>query len=316
MQLQEHEVGASIFLKDVIAGLSQADKVLSCKYLYDEKGSRLFCRICELEEYYPTRTEMAILENNVTEMAPQLGPRCLLIEPGSGSSAKTRLLLEHLEDPVAYVPIDISKELLFESAAELGADISPVEVLPVCADFNKEFELPEPRRTARRRVLYFPGSTIGNFDSDSVGNLLEHFIKIVGQGGGLLVGIDLRKDRETLERAYNDAQGVTAEFNMNILHRINRELGADFNPESFRYVSFYNEEEGRVEMHLESTRDQEVHVAGRNFSFDEGERVCTEHSNKFEHDTFAGTMSRAGGKVEKIWTDDQQLFSVVYATVR
>src|SRR5512134_720665 len=215
------------FLADVLAGLTRPQKTLPCKYFYDERGSALFERICQLPEYYPTRTELGILRRHAGAMAAALGPRCLLVEYGSGSSTKTTLLLERLEEPTAYVPIDISREHLLRAAAALSARHPRLAVRPVCADFTRPFALPK-LPGALRRAAFFPGSTIGNFGPAEARKFLAQVAEQCGSGGLLLIGVDLRKPREILEPAYDDAEGVTAEFNRNLLRRINRELGADF----------------------------------------------------------------------------------------
>jgi L-histidine Nalpha-methyltransferase len=297
------------FLADVLAGLSAGRKTLPCKYFYDERGSALFERICELDEYYPTRTELGILRRHVGAMAAALGPRCLIVEYGSGSSTKTRLLLERLDDPAAYVPVDISREHLLRSAAALAARYPRLRVIPVCADFTRPFGLPGVRG-ALRRVAYFPGSTIGNFAPADARSFLAHVARQCGSGGALLIGVDLRKSRAILEPAYDDARGVTAEFNRNLLRRINSELGADFDPSAFDHRAFWNTDEGRVEMHLVSRREQQVRLAGRPFRFARGETIHTENSYKYDLAGFAALASAAGFEVERVWTDDAPLFSV------
>lgn len=303
---------AADFRRDVLAGLRRSPRSIPSKYLYDERGSQLFERICELEEYYPTRTELAITRKHLTEIADCLGPRCLLVEYGSGSSLKTRILLDRLEDPAGYVPIDISREHLARSAAELDAAYPNLDVLPVCADYTGDYDLPRPRRPARHVVVYFPGSTIGNFTPPAARDFLAHVAEVCGPGGGLLIGVDLVKDRETLERAYDDAEGVTAAFNRNLLARANRELGADFDLDAFAHVALWNGELGRIEMHLESLRDQEVRVAGERLRFRAGERIHTENSYKYELEQFAALAGSAGLGLVEVWTDPERLFSVQY----
>lgn len=298
------------FLAEALRGLHETPRELPCKYLYDEHGSALFDRICELPEYYPTRTELAIMDAHADAMAAALGPRCLLVEYGSGSSAKTRDLLEHLEDPAAYVPVDISREHLLRSAEELAKIFDRVPVIPVCADFTLPFEVPSPPRPARRRAVYFPGSTIGNFTPARAAELLDGMRRVAGPGGGLLVGVDLRKDPALLERAYDDAQGVTAAFNRNLLTRMNRELGSDFDVAAFQHRAVWNEEDGRVEMHLVAREATEAHLGGETFHFAAGESICTEHSHKYTLEGFAGLGAEAGLRVETVWTDPQELFSV------
>jgi len=303
---------ASGFRRDVLEGLRRSPRSIPSKYLYDERGSQLFERICELEEYYPTRTELAITRKHLTEIADCLGPRCLLVEYGSGSSLKTRILLDRLEDPAGYVPIDISREHLMRSAAELDAAYPGLEVLPVCADYTGDYELPRPRRRPHHVVVYFPGSTIGNFTPPAARDFLAHVGEVGGPGGGLLIGVDLVKDRETLERAYDDADGVTAAFNRNLLVRANRELGADFDPDGFAHVAVWNEKLGRIEMHLESRCDQEVQVGGERLHFRAGERIHTENSYKYGVEQFAALAGSAGLDAVAVWTDPEHLFSLQY----
>jgi dimethylhistidine N-methyltransferase len=304
------------FLQDVLAGLSADPKHLSCKYFYDEYGSKLFDRICELEEYYPTRTEMAILEKNIAEIADVLGPECMILEPGSGTGMKTKYFLEHLDRPVAYVPIESSREFLEESADRIDAKFESVEVLPVHADFHEDFEIPTPKRSARRKVLFFPGSTIGNFVAEEAVAFLKEYIDHCGPDGGILIGVDLKKDKAVLERAYNDSQGVTAAFNMNLLRRINHELEGDFLLRRFRHEALYNEEEGRIEMYLQSACDQVVHIGEKPISFMKDERILTEYSHKYSLEDFRDIAEKAGARVANVWMDDSKLFSVQYLTFR
>ncbi|CCF84881.1 membrane hypothetical protein [Nitrolancea hollandica Lb] len=249
------------------------------------------------------------------EMAACVGSGCLLIEYGSGSSTKTRILLNHLREPAAYVPIDISREHLTRSAADLARTYAVLPVLPVCADYTRDFTLPAVSRPASRKVVYFPGSTIGNFMPGEARRFLARIAGVCGAGGGLLIGVDLKKSPEILERAYNDRKGVTAAFNLNLLERINRELGADFVLDHFRHQAVYNRRSGRIEMYIVSLRDQVVHLDDREFVFAEGDRILTECSCKYGLDEFARLAASAGLTVERVWTDDQRLFSVQYLTV-
>ena len=299
---------------DVVAGLRRSPRTLPCKYFYDERGSRLFEKICELDEYYLTRTELAILERSVAEMAGCLGPGCMLIEPGSGSSTKTRLLLEALESPVAWVPVDISRDVLLRSSESIDGAHPELEVLPVCADFTQPFALPTPRHRPARRVVYFPGSTIGNFDPPEVVRFLARLRQLCAPGGAVLIGADLRKDRKVLEAAYDDAAGVTAEFNLNLLLRVNRELGADFDLGCFRHLAVWDEGRGRVEMHLVSTAAQTVRIDGESFSFASGEVIHSESSYKYDLEGFAGLAGAAGLAVARVWLDERRWFSVQYLT--
>jgi dimethylhistidine N-methyltransferase len=301
--------------QDVVRGLRSPQKELPCKYFYDAVGSQLFEQITELDEYYPTRSEMRIMRAAGLDIADRLGPDCLLIEYGSGSSTKTRLLLDHLERPAGYVPLDISRELLEQSAAALAADYPRLRVVPVCADYTGPFELPAALSNAGRRVAYYPGSTIGNFVPDDARRFLARIAVVCGPGGGLLIGVDLKKDPLMLHRAYNDALGITAAFNLNILTRLNRELGADFVPAQFRHYAFYNPVFDRVEMHLVSLAAQVVHVGDVSIRFECGESIWTEGSYKYNLPEFAALAAAAGWRVQQVWTDDRTLFSVQYLEV-
>jgi dimethylhistidine N-methyltransferase len=309
-------VASQQFCQEVVEGLSGASKSLPCKYFYDQRGSHLFDQICELEEYYLTRTELAIMRRFADEIGQQIGPGAMLVEYGSGSSTKTRILLDHLPDIVAYAPVDISEEHLFRTARQLATDYPHIEVLPVSADFTKEFELPNSVRKTTHSAVYFPGSTIGNFEPNHALQLLQRIAPLCGTGGGLLIGIDLQKDLSVIEAAYNDSRGVTDEFNLNILHHINRELTADFDVKQFRHLAFYNSEQGRVEIYIVSTRDQDVTVGGRTFHFSAEERIHTEYSHKYTIAGFAELAAQAGLTLRKSWTDERNFFAVLHFAVR
>ncbi len=298
------------FYDEVVRGLSQDRKTLPCKFFYDECGSRLFDQICGLPEYYPTRTEAAIMRAHGAAMAAAIGPHARLVEYGSGSSVKTRLLLDHLSCPASYVPMDISGEHLMRSAAGLAAAYPHLEVLPVCADYTQEFTLPPGTRPHARTVIYFPGSTIGNFHPAQARQFLAGMAEAAGPDGGLLIGVDLRKSATVLEPAYNDRQGVTAAFNRNLLTRINRELGGDFGLEDWDHHAFYNEHVGRIEMHLMSLCAQTVRVGRREFEFAPDETIWTECSYKYDLAGFAALACEAGWQVAQVWTDADGLFSV------
>ena len=302
-----------LFHEDVLRGLQAERKELPSKYFYDDLGSQLFEQICEQDEYYLTRTELSIMQERAREMAALLGPRCLLIEYGSGSSTKTRLLLDALQDPAGYVPIDISRGQLLSSVTALHLAYPDLEVLPVHADYTSTFELPTPKKSVARKVAYFPGSTIGNFDRAHARHFLRQ-VATVCQGGGLLIGVDLQKDFTILHRAYNDAQGITAQFNKHLLERINGELGANFQVQHFGHYAFYNPAQGRVEMHLVSLHDQTVQIREVVISFKRGESIWTESSHKYALDDFAHLAADAGFTVERVWTDPRALFSVQYLT--
>lgn len=305
------------FLAEVLEGLSTTvQKLLPCKYLYDERGSRLFDAICELPEYYPTRTELSIMRQHSAAMAEKLGKNCLLIEYGSGSSVKIRVLLDELDEPAAYVPLDISREHLYRCAKTIADDHPGLTVIPVCADYTTDFELPTLDGPVGKRVVYFPGSTLGNFHRDDARAFLAHIRKIVGEDGGLLIGLDLRKDPSILRAAYNDRDGVTAAFNLNLLERMNRELDADFDLNHWHHEAIFNDSESRVEMHLVSDRDQAVHLGGRTFEFKKDETIRTECSYKHTLDGFRELADEAGFTVEQVWTDPDQLFSVQYLAAK
>ena len=303
------------FLVEVLRGLKKTPKELPTKYLYDEHGSALYERICTLDEYYLPRLEVEIMERNIDEMVHLLGDRISLIEYGCGSCTKTRILLDNLPDLTAYIPIDISKEQLSNVSNELNLDYPELEILPVCTDFTGDFQLPIPEKYHKQKVVYFPGSSIGNFEPESARRLLARIAVVCETEGALLIGIDLAKDPEVLHYAYNDRQGITAAFNLNLLERINHELGGDFHPEQFEHRAFYNPDQGRVEMHLISLRDQTIHLNNTKISFERGESIWTESSYKYELSDFTRIANDAGFQVRRVWCDEQQWFSVLYLVV-
>lgn len=293
----------------VLAGLGGDAKTLPCKFFYDQEGSRLFDRICTLDEYYPTRTEIALLDRRADEIAALMGEGCHLIEFGSGSSVKIRILLAA---PAAYTAVDISRDHLLAAAGQLAGDFPSIEVIAVCADYTRPFDAPRPRaRPDAKRVGFFPGSTIGNFTRAEAVAFLATARGIL-DGGDMLIGVDLKKDAALLDAAYDDAQGVTAAFNLNLLARINRELGGDFDLAAFAHRAFYNETEGRIEMHLVSARRQHATVAGRTFDFDAGETIHTENSYKYSIAEFQALARCAGFEPLHAWTDADDLFSIHY----
>jgi L-histidine Nalpha-methyltransferase len=299
----------SEILADVLAGLGATRKTLPPKLFYDEVGARLFERICTLDEYYLTRSELSILGARAGEIADFIGPRVALVEYGSGAATKVRFLLDALHDPAAYVPIDISREQLARVAADLEADYPELAVRPICGDYTRLLPLPSLPQHARR-VAFFPGSTIGNFHPAEAAAFLTRVRRTVGTGGALVIGVDRRKDAAVLHAAYDDPHGVTAAFNRNVLRRINRELGADFDLASFRHVAFFNDDASRIEMHLESTREQSVLVAGNTFDFTQGETIWTESSYKYDEEQLATVASAAGFRVDRLWSDENELFWV------
>ena len=314
LELADYGLEIEHFRDDLLAGLANEQKEIPCKYLYDAEGSKIFDRICELRDYYPTRTETRIKRSCADEIAASIGPRALVVEPGSGNGDKAIRLLETLEDPVAYVPLEISKEHMMDAAERINDRFPEVEVLPVCADFTGEYHIPEPSGAFNNVLIYFPGSTIGNFSPEARAALLESFaehLRELGDHPGLLlIGFDLIKDRSVLERAYDDSEGVTAEFNLNVLRRANRELDADFDLERFEHKAVWNDRLKRVEMHLVSLDEQDVRVGGAVVHFDEGETIHTENSHKFSIDGFAELARDAGLDLREVWTDADDLFAV------
>jgi len=302
-----HPSPASL-MNEVLEGLAAKPKALPPKLFYDYRGAQLFELICELPEYYLTRTEIAILERHAREIAALVGDGICLLELGSGAGVKVRLLLEHLR-PVIYVPIDISRQQLHASAAAVAADYDWLEVHPVCADYCRPLEL-DFFPVGARRLVFFPGSTLGNFEPDEAAGFLENLQSLVGKDDSLLVSIDLKKDVRRIEAAYDDSAGITAAFNLNILTRLRRELDADVDPQGFRHQAFYNRHVGRIEMHLISRRSQTVVVDGQEFSFDEGETIHTENSYKYSVEEFQNLARRAGYRPQRVWVDPEALFSV------
>ena len=299
------------FLDDVVAGLSADEKQLPCKYFYDLRGSQLFERICELDEYYLTRTECQIMQQNAGAIAGAIGPNVTLVELGSGSGTKTRILLDPLQKPAAYVPVDISRDHLLQTAKSLAERYPQLPVVPVSADFTKPFDFPSTVTPVRHCVVYFPGSTIGNFGADAAAVLMRQIAGLCGPGGSLLIGIDLKKAPAVLEAAYDDAEGVTAEFNRNLLRRINRELGADFDLDAFRHKAVYDSEKSRIEMSLVSQSEQTVTIGDRTFDFTAGEEICTEHCHKYDLQEFANRAEQAGFELTRYWTDEREYFAVL-----
>ncbi len=301
--------GGAAFALDLVTALATRPRSISPKYFYDACGSELFDRICELPEYYPTRTELSILSRHAGEIAAHMGARAEIVEFGAGSLRKVRLLLDAMERPARYLPIDISGDHLARSAASLQRDYHGLDVQPVVADYTQRLLLPAALPGAGQRVGFFPGSTIGNFSPPEA----LHFLQVAAQvlhGGALLLGADLVKDPATLHAAYNDAQGITAQFNLNLLARANRELGARFVLEQFSHSAFYNAPQQRIEMHLMSRCRQQVAVDGRSFEFEEGETLHTENSYKFTIDGLRALARRAGFRPGPVWTDARRLFCV------
>jgi L-histidine Nalpha-methyltransferase len=296
----------------IVAGLRQTQKTISPKYFYDEAGSRLFEDITRLPEYYLTNTELDIMEECVEEIAELAGKHASLIEFGSGSSMKTRLLLRHLRSPAVYAPVDISEEHLLESQRSIQVDFPEIEVLPVVADFTQPFALPNPTTLPQRNIVYFPGSTIGNFEEEDAIELMRVMYQEAGADGALVIGVDLQKDPEVIHAAYNDSAGITARFNLNMLQHLNREFGADFNLDAFSHRATYDADSGRIVMELVSTDEQSVCIGDTRIPFAAGEAITTEYSHKYTLDDFAAMAAEAGFSVERFWTDSQQWFAVHY----
>lgn len=321
------------FRKDVLEGLGNSPKHLPCKYFYDTRGSRLFEKLCQTPEYYLTRTELSLLREACPEVARQVGSRARVIEPGSGAGEKIRILLDALDSPRSFVPVDISKSALFASAHRLQKRYPQVEIFPVVADFTKTFTIPEMSQNSDevskmtepsegassesegRRLLFFPGSTISNFSREGAQDFLAELRRHLRPGDFLFIGVDRIKDRQTLESAYDDAQGVTAAFNLNLLERIARELDATVDPKNFRHRAFYNEDEGRIEMHLDSVAPQTVRICGQEIAFREGESIHTENSYKYSPEGFRKLAQRAGYELLQTFSDPAKLFSLYLCTV-
>lgn len=297
--------------EEVLEGLRRPQKSLPSKYFYDERGSRLFEQITQLKEYYPTRTEIGIMRANMPNIIRMIGSDVVLVELGSGNSYKTRLLLDHLPCIAAYVPVEISQSFLAGVVEQLRIEYPDLTVRPVCTDYTRPFELPEINTAYSRKVMFYPGSTIGNFRPEQARRFLGTLSQTLNPGGGMLIGVDLKKDKKIMEVAYNDKKGITAAFNKNILRHINRELDANFDLDNYRHKAFFNEKEGRIEMHLVSEKEQEVAVASETFLIEEGESIHTENSYKYTLEEFE-KLVHPWFSVQKVWTDKNDHFSVQY----
>ena len=315
--LRDLRPGPGRFRADLMHGLSMRPPRIPSKYFYDRRGALLFEEITGVDAYYPTRTELAILEDCMAEIARAIGPRARVVELGSGSGLKTRLLLRHLEAPASYVPVDIARAQLEELARSVAETFPALEVLPICADYTRDWSLPAPRPGVGRTVAFFPGSTIGNFERGEAQAFLRALAERCGPGGTLLLGVDLHKDSTTLEQAYNDPEGVTAKFNLNLLHRIARELGGEVDPDAFQHHAYYDEQRRRIEMRLVCERATEITLpadgagsAAAVFSFRPGDWIHTEYSHKYAPDEMAALAESAGWRVSGLWTDPRQWFSV------
>jgi dimethylhistidine N-methyltransferase len=304
-------VEQELVIEEILEGLSKPLKSLPSKFFYDERGSLLFEEITKLNEYYLTKTEIKIMQDNIDEIASCIGEKKILVELGSGSSVKIRLLIEHLPDLAAYIPVDISEEHLTKSSRALKNDYPELEIFPLVTDFTQWFSLPEIYEPFNGIEAFYPGSTIGNFTPEDARNFLKRISTICGRGSGLLIGVDLKKDKQILYNAYNDSKGITAEFNLNILHHINNIFNADFNVNNFHHCAVYNEEQGRIEMYLVSNKAQTVSIRGNKFTFNKGERLITEYSYKYSLNDFSELVKDIY-KIEKVWLDDNQFFSVQF----
>jgi dimethylhistidine N-methyltransferase len=298
----------SDFLAEVVEGLSQQPKRIPPKFFYDKRGSELFDEICNQPEYYLTQTETGILKEHAGNIAKYIEPECVIVELGSGASEKVRLLFDSIK-PSGYMGVDISKEFLLDSTQRLAKDFPWLDVHAVCTDFSRQFELPD-QFNGSQKVVFFPGSSIGNFEPEAALDLLKRIAEAIGAGGKLLIGVDLKKDKEVLNAAYNDGAGITEEFNLNLLQRMQDELQAEVDVDAFSHRAFYNDKQGRVEMHLVSDCDQIIEIDGNEFSFLENESIHTENSHKYHIEEFARLVLQANFEVEKVWTDSEQLFSV------
>lgn len=296
--------------RDTLAGLTRSQKCLLSKYFYDARGSQLFEAITQLPEYYPTRTEIALMEARMPEIAKAVGRYAHVVEYGSGSGQKTRILLDELADPVAYTPIEISRTALLASVGQLHAEFPHIEMLPVCADFTRSVDLPKSTRIAARTLVFFPGSTLGNFTPDEAVALLRAMRVTIGQRGVALIGIDLQKDPVLIEAAYNDAAGVTAQFTLNLLTRLNREIGSDFDLGGFKHRACYDASAGRIDTYLVSQRKQSVHVGQRTFDFAADETIHVEYSHKYTDTGFAQLAALAGLHVVDSWNDSRNWFGL------
>jgi len=299
------------FLNDVLDGLKQSQKTLPCKYFYDEQGSLLFEKICELEEYYITRVELALLEKTKSEIAEMIGENATIIEPGAGAGIKIRTLLKALDSPESYVPMDISRDFLFQSCKTIQNEFPQIDIMPIQGDFTQPVKWLGKQKNDNK-VVFFPGSTIGNFEKQSAINFLMNMHNLIGQHGALIIGVDLLKEQKILEAAYNDSKGVTAAFNKNLLTRINQNLNADFNLNRFKHEAILNHQLARIEMYLVSQTEQTVSINGESFDFSAFETIHTENSHKYTVDSFLALAASAKLKSRKTWTDEQQLFSIHY----
>jgi dimethylhistidine N-methyltransferase len=315
MSLAIEELVQEDIISEVLKGMSKNQKQLPSKLFYDERGSALFDEICKTDEYYVTRTETEIMRNNITEISSVINKDTLLIELGSGSSVKTKMILDNASGLAGYIPVDISSQHLVETAARLRKLYPDFNIIPVSADYTKDFDIPFTTGHNYKRIVYYPGSSIGNFTPEEAKIFLKRMARLCTKNGGLVIGVDLVKSKEMLESAYNDKQGLTAEFNLNILSHINQMLGADFTPEKFRHLAFYNAYKSRVEMHLVSLENQDVHLFNQSFHIRKFETILTEISQKYTTECFED-LAADYYNVKKIWVDNNRLFAIFYMKVR
>ncbi len=313
IRFHDEHVEPATMLEEVLQGLTSRPRRIAPKFFYDERGSRLFDAICDVPEYYLTRTEMGILEFCADDIARLIGPDTTLIELGSGASKKIRLMLEALR-PKRYLGIDISREFLRQSVERLAQDYPWLEVHAARADFMQDFTLPQGAEHGKK-LAFFPGSTIGNFEPYEARMFLQRIRRMIKPDGALLVGVDLKKDHKVLHAAYNDSAGITAQFNLNLLQRLRDELGAEINPQGFKHRAFYNDPRGRIEMHLVSCRAQDVRLHGQRFHFEPDDSIHTENSYKYSVDEFHALARAAGLRPRQVWLDAERLFSVHYLSV-
>ncbi len=299
------------FRQDILHGFRLEPKRIPSKYFYDARGAELFEEICTLEEYYPTRTEIGILDRNISEMAAAIGPYTRIIEFGSGEGIKTELLLNGLDRPSVYIPIDISQEQLEVTSAVLRQAHPGLEVLPLAQDYTAPIVLPKASSAFNRTIVFFPGSTLGNLERQEAADFLRMITGLIRETGKLLIGIDLVKDRSTIERAYNDSKGVTARFNIHLIERLRDELGIDIDPDQFEHYAFFNELESRIEMHLVAKQAMEIVVSNEKISFAEGEHIVTEYSHKFTIASFESLAARVGLKIQHVWQDEKKYFAEI-----
>ncbi|MCA8972302.1 MAG: L-histidine N(alpha)-methyltransferase [Planctomycetes bacterium] len=305
------ERGAETFLSAVLQGLARNPRSISPKWFYDTRGAHLFEKICELDEYYVTRTELEIFDSCLPEIADIVGPGCVVFEPGSGEGIKTELLLDALDAPRGYVPIDVAERQLQRTSEKLRSRFPNLEVRPCLADFGRLTKLPEFTPAASRRLAFFPGSTLGNFIPDAATAFVRKLGDLAGDDGFLVLGVDLVKDTRILERAYDDKDGVTAAFNLNLLRRMQTELGADLDVDAWNHRAIFDAAESRIEMHLVSARDQTIRIGSQRFAFTAGEHIVTEYSYKYSTERLDALVRAAGFEVVRSWTDDREWFRVL-----